>query len=60
MVKPSPGEQDGQKDGQRLVAEMKIGDTSIRVYRPEISEEERRKRMKMLYRAIVNCYNSQG
>ncbi|HAA90647.1 MAG TPA: hypothetical protein DCE07_08810 [Peptococcaceae bacterium] len=59
-MKPSPGEQNGRSSDQELVSEVQIGNTSIRVYRPRISEEERQKRMRMLYRAIVNCYNSQG
>lgn len=43
----------------KLVAEKKIGNTTVRVYRPDLTEEERQVQMKAIYRAIAECLKSQ-
>ena len=43
---------------KKMVSENKIGQTTIRVYRPELTDEERDRRMKALYRAIADCYRA--
>lgn len=43
----------------KLVAKKKIGNTSVRIYRPELTEEERQVQMKAIYRAIAECFQLQ-
>ncbi|MGI6648335.1 MAG: hypothetical protein ACOX5W_04525 [Bacillota bacterium] len=42
----------------KLVGEKKIERTTIRVFRPELSFEEREFRMKLLHTAVADCYRS--
>lgn len=53
-----PGDASVQRE-TKLVAEKKIGNTTVRVYRPELTEEEQAIQMKAVYRAIVECLKSQ-
>jgi|GEM_PF-4119429 len=53
-----PGDASVKKDEMKLVSERKIGNTRCRVYRPILTDEERERRMKAVYRAIVECYRA--
>jgi len=46
------------KPEPRLITKKRIEQTTIRVFRPELTIEEREFRMKLLHAAVADCYRS--
>jgi hypothetical protein len=44
--------------GDASMKEIRVGQTTIRIHRPQLTKVEREERMKLLIRAAANCYKA--
>jgi hypothetical protein len=43
---------------EKLVVEQRIGQTLIRIYRPDLFEEKREQCLRTIYQVLCRCYQS--